>query len=313
LAGILSILITQNVCNAQDRMIEFPLPKANEGVVGELREIVVSDEDTFSDISDQYGLGYDALRAANPNVDPWLPKKGDKVILPEQYILPDAPREGIVINVVEMSLFYYPKVKKGQEARVEIYSISIGRREWGTPITETTVTGRAEDPEWRPPQTIRDEHAANGDPLPEVVPAGPDNPLGKYLLTLGVPTYFIHGTNKRFGIGMQVTHGCIRMYPVDIEHLVKTVPTKTKVRIVNQPYKIGWKDNELFLEVHPDLENASEGAETGIKHTLADVENSVLNAVGDQMTFFTYDKSMIKKVYREARGIPVLIGYLPAE
>lgn len=232
----------------------FRLPPPGDDLVGDIVTVPAGPEETLIDIARAHDLGYDEIRAANPAVDSWMPRDGTTVILPKLYLLPMAPREGIVINVSEMRLYYYPKPKAGQPPTVEVFPVSIGRGDWNTPIVTTRVSAKVVDPIWTPPKSIRAEHEAEGDPLPAVFPAGPDNPLGKYALRMTLPSYLIHGTNKEYGIGMQVTHGCMRLYPEDIERLYHTVPVGTPVRILNQRYKAGWHNGVLYLEVHPPLE-----------------------------------------------------------
>jgi len=287
-------------------------------VVGELHFIVVRQVNTLSDIANQYGLGYDLLRAANPSVDPWMLKEGEIVILPRLFVLPDAPRVGIVVNTAEKRLYYYPPVKANEQATVEVYAVSIGRQEWSTPIGQTKVTGRARNPAWYPPQSIRDEHLANGDPLPSVVPAGPDNPLGRHLLQLGMSGYFIHGTNNPFGIGMQVTHGCIRMYPEDIEHLVNTVANGTRVTFLHQPYKIGWKNNKFYAEVHPPLDSETEAQAVPVTifpgdSRLLETLTGISKKYADKIVYISVDREVAVKTWRESLGIPVEFGALEIE
>jgi L,D-transpeptidase ErfK/SrfK len=231
----------------------FALPEGAE-VVGQLQVVHAREEDTFVDIARSYGLGYDELLAANPGVDPWLPGEGTRVILPTRFVLPAAPREGVVLNIAAKRLFYYLPTAEGETPVVETFPIGIGREGWATPTGETTVVSKARDPVWFVPASVRAEHAAEGDPLPAQVPPGPDNPLGNRVLGLGIPGYLIHGTNKPAGVGMRVSHGCVRLFPEDIEHLYERVPIGTPVRIVNQPYLFGWQDDELLLEAHAPLE-----------------------------------------------------------
>jgi L,D-transpeptidase ErfK/SrfK len=220
-------------------------------VVGRIEWVEAQEHETLVDIARRYKLGYQEIVLANPDVDPWLPGEGTQVVVPNLYVLPDAPRDGIVLNLAEMRLYYYPKTHAGQSPTVVTYPVSIGRMDWKTPLGLTRVERKVKDPAWYPPESIRIEHAAQGDILPELVPAGPDNPLGGYALYLGVSGYLLHGTNKPFGIGMRVTHGCVRLYPEDVEALYHQVPVGTPVRIVDQPYKIGWRDGTLYLEAHP--------------------------------------------------------------
>ena len=236
----------------------YDLPPAEENVIGKSLHVLANHEDTLLSIARLYGLGYREMRLANPGVDPWLPGEHTRVVVPSRFILPDAPRKGIVINIAEMRLYYFPKPATGGKRKVITYPISIGRGDWQTPLGVTRVTRKVKNPAWYPPESIRKEHQARGDILEKVVPAGPDNPLGDFALKLGLPGYLIHGTNKPSGIGMQVTHGCIRLYPNDIEVLYGRISVGTPVRIVNQPIKAGWLSGELYLEIHPPVEQGQE-------------------------------------------------------
>src|SRR5690606_30756487 len=212
-------------------------------------------ENTFTAIAREYGLGNHALRSANPSVDHWLPGEGTPIYLPTSSVLPRAPREGIVINVPSLRLYYFGRGgQEAVEASVATYPIGIGREGWATPTGEATVTEKIVDPAWYPPASVRQDHAQRGDPLPAVVPAGPDNPLGRHAMALSLPGYLIHGTNKPAGVGLRVSAGCIRLYPEHIEALFERVRRGTPVRIVNQPVLAAWHDGELYLEVHAPLE-----------------------------------------------------------
>ena len=224
---------------------------ADSNVVGTTQVISAKYEDTFVKLARRHNLGFEELKHANPDVDPWLPGEGTRIVLPTQFVLPDAPRQGVVINLPELRLYYFPADDTG---RVITHPVSIGRMEWETPLGRSQIVAKAEKPAWYPPESIRQEHAAEGRPLPRVVPPGPDNPLGDHAMRLSVPGYLIHGTNKPSGLGMRVTHGCIRMFPEDIEGLFETVPIGTPVHIVNQPYKLAWGENGFFVEAHPPLE-----------------------------------------------------------
>lgn len=281
----------------------FDLPPADEAVIGASGETKARYTDTLIDIARQHGLGFNEIRHANPSVDPWLPGEGAQVILPTRFILPDAPREGVVINVAEMRLYYYPSTIKDERPQVVSYPISIGRGDWETPLITTSLTAKVKDPSWHPPESVRKEHAADGDPLPKIVPPGPDNPLGGYALRLGLPSYLIHGTNKPFGIGMQVTHGCIRLYPEDIEALFAAVPVGAPVRIINQPYKAGWHDGELFLEVHAPL---SGSVEVEPAQNITPVVGQVIAATQGRPGY-PVDWEKVRTVVREHAGIPVAV------
>ncbi|MEM9172810.1 MAG: L,D-transpeptidase family protein [Pseudomonadota bacterium] len=231
----------------------FLLPDDRSDVIGAIVEVPARAEETFVEIARRHGLGYNDLLRANPKVDPWLPGEGTPVRLPTMFILPPGPRSGVVLNLPEYRLYYYPPAGKDGVRRVHTYPISIGRMDWETPLGRTTVIAKAVKPSWYPPASIRKEHADAGDPLPGVVPPGPDNPLGEYAMRLGLPGYLIHGTNRPAGVGMRVTHGCIRMFPEDIEVLFGNLPVGTPVRIINEPVKAGWLNGQLYVEAHVPL------------------------------------------------------------
>ncbi len=230
----------------------YVLPPQDQAMIGQIEQIVVGRDTTLSDQARYYNVGFNEIRLANDGVDPWLPQNDSEIIVPTQHLLPDVARKGIVLNVPEMRLYYFPK-HSGVDDRptVVTHPISIGRGDWETPLGNTRIISKKVDPDWRPPESIREEHLLDGEVLPEVVPAGPDNPLGKHALRLSLPGYLIHGTNKPYGIGMRVTHGCIRMYPEDIEAIFDKVKVNTPVKIVHQPYKFGWFLNTLYMEAHP--------------------------------------------------------------
>ena len=259
----------------------YELPPAGYDVVGALATVTAREEDTLIDIARRNGLGYHDIVRANPDVNVWVPGEGTEVVLPTRFVLPPGPRRGIVLNLAEYRLYYYPEPVEGEPAYVMTYPISIGRMDWETPLGSTSVISKVTDPSWYPPQSVRDEHEADGRPLPRVVPPGPDNPLGKYAMRLGLPGYLIHSTNRPAGVGMRVTHGCIRMFPEDIEYLFPNVDVNTPVRIINTPVKIGWFGDELVVEVHPVLEAVvSEGDEELIAADI-DVDTGDLTAGED--------------------------------
>ena len=224
-----------------DRFVLQP----GQEVVGEVYVLTAKHDDTLPILARRYGLGFDEIVGANPDVDIWIPGEGTDIVLPMRFVLPDAPLEGIVINVAARRLFYFPADEPGV---VVTYPVGIGRDDWATPLGAAQVTDKIVDPAWYPPASIRAEHAAKGDPLPGVVGPGPDNPLGKYALLLSMDGYLIHGTNKPAGVGMQVSHGCIRLYPENIAALFPGMPIGTPVRIVDQPLLAGWDDEELYVQ-----------------------------------------------------------------
>ena len=283
---------------------ELPL-SADSQVVGENATIVAEHRDTFVALARRYDLGFEEIVRANPDVDPWLPGEGTEVVLPTQFVLPNAPRSGIVINLPELRLYYFPD---GEEGRLITHPISIGRMDWGTPLGLTAIQSKATNPTWYPPQSIRDEHAAENRPLPAVVPPGPDNPLGSHALRLSLPGYLIHGTNKPSGVGMRVTHGCIRMFPEDIEALFDSVPVGTSVRIVNQPVKLGHHESALYVEAHPPLpERIAEGSSALTELTRAFV------AFAEEGQGDNFDWDLAEEAALTSRGIPEFISvFVPA-
>ncbi|CAG1022612.1 L,D-transpeptidase ErfK/SrfK [Patescibacteria group bacterium] len=215
---------------------------------------------TLLDVAKRYNLGQEEIVRLNPTVDRWLVKTGEMVRIPNKRILPDTPHNGITLNISEFRMYYYP----ANTGKVYSFAHGIGRQDWKTPLGRTKIIRKIKNPTWNPPASIRREHAAEGDILPAVVPPGPHNPLGTRALYLGLPgEYRIHGTDidKVYGIGMQITHGCVRMYPEDIEELYDIVGVGTPVYIVKQPIKVGWLNNVLYLEAHPDLEGENMGKE----------------------------------------------------
>lgn len=235
---LLSLLLLWRPPAAHGR--EFTLPPGAGDLVGQEDYLTGAKADTLADVAREFGLGHQEIRIANPAVEFWLLPDDARVLLPRRHVLPDAVREGIVLNVPEMRLYYYPQAcAADQPCRVQTYPVSIGRMDWKTPLGTTRVTAKVENPSWTPPESIRQEAAAEGKQLPAVVPPGPDNPLGAHALYLDLPGYRIHGTNRPYGVGMRVTHGCVRMYPEDIASLFGQVEVGARVQILDQPVKFG--------------------------------------------------------------------------
>jgi len=294
LAGLVSLLLAA----AADAHV-YPLPPPGESVVGENVVVQAREGDTLLDIARRHKVGYEEITLANPDVDTWLPGAGTGVVIPKQFVLPDAPREGIVVNVSEMRLYYYPQSRNNEPARVFTYPISVGRVDWQTPLGKTSVIRKDRDPAWHPPESIREEHAARGDFLPKYVAPGAENPLGRFALRLGLPGYLIHGTNRPYGIGMQVTHGCLRMYPEDIDALFETVAVGTPVRLVDQPAKAGWRAGRLYLEIHPALGAGSAPRTT----SLTPLVQAVIDETDDDVSKWV-DWEAVYAAARRANGMP---------
>jgi L,D-transpeptidase ErfK/SrfK len=279
------------------------LIEPGQEVVGELQMMRAEYEDTFVEIARTYGLGYDELVAANPGVDPWLPGVGTQVLLPTRFVLPRAPREGVVLNIASKRLFYYPPPDDGDAKSrvVETYPVGIGRAGWATPTGTTTVVSKARDPVWYVPKSVREEHLAAGDPLPKRVPPGPDNPLGAHVLGLGIPGYLLHGTNKPAGVGMRVSHGCVRLFPENIEYLYGRVEIGTPVRIVNQPYLFGRLAGDLVFEAHAPLEEDDRAWRASL------VQQARAGLVGQFDDVRSLDEARVERIAADARGIPVSV------
>lgn len=270
----------------------YALTNEGDSVIGRAFYVKSRHEDTLLDIGRHNGLGYDDMKHANPSVDIWVPGDGSNVLVPTEFVLPKAPHRGIVLNLAEKRLYYYPD----DAQQVTTYAISIGREGWSTPLGNFHIVRKDKDPAWYPPASIRKEHAEQGDPLPTMVPAGPDNPLGQHALRLSAKGYLIHGTNKPWGLGMEVSHGCIRMYPENIAELFPRVSTKTPVTIVNQPYKVGWRGDDLYLEVH--LKDGQEAKEL----------NKIVPAEVAQAAGVNVDWGEVQKAVAQNTGLPRVVG-----
>ena len=312
-------------CTADAEIYE--LPPEGYDVIGAVGSVTARHEDTLVDIARRHGLGYQDIVRANPDVHVWVPGEGTEVILPTRFVLPPGPREGVVLNLAEYRMYFFPEPQEGEPAYVLTYPISIGRMDWETPLGMTTVVTKVRNPTWYPPQSVRDEHAADGDPLPTVVPPGPDNPLGSRAMRLGLPGYLIHSTNRPAGVGMRVTHGCIRMFPEDIEFLFEEVDVRTPVRIINAPVKLGWEGEQLVMEVHPVLESATpklDDVTEEMREQMDVSENSVdllpettknpLTMVTEQFIAATADRSgqldwrIVEGLVERSNGVPTVVG-----
>lgn len=233
----------------------YPLPRDGNYLIGQIQTIHSREEDTLLDIARRYDLGLNEITAANPQVDPWLPGENTLITLPTQFILPESPWEGLVINLPEMRLYYFPEANNNHSRRTVItHPIGIGRQGRGTPPGQYRVQMKIENPSWTMPHSAYEKLLAEGYTGRRLIPAGPDNPLGKFAIQLNNDGLFIHGTNKPFSIGMRVSNGCIRLYPEDIKNLVTILPNGTGVRIIEQTYKVGGQNNEIFFEAHNPIE-----------------------------------------------------------
>jgi L,D-transpeptidase ErfK/SrfK len=223
-------------------------------VIGEPRSYTFAKGDTLYDVARHLGLGINEVTGALPDVDVWLPPEGETLSFPTWWVLPESAYEGVVVNIPEMRLYYFPPRKKGALRTAVTYPVGLGRDEWRTPTGKFKVTEKTVNPKWVVPESIREEHIRERGDARRMIPGGaPDNPLGRYRIRLSLPLYGIHGTNIPWGVGMEVSHGCIRLYPEDIERLFTVVPVGVPGEIVYEPVKIGTRDGDVFAEVHPDI------------------------------------------------------------
>src|SRR5690348_3093321 len=281
---------------------------ATTDIVGVVQKTQATKEDTLTDIARRFNVGYEEIVRANPGVDPWLPGEGKEIVIPSQFILPNAPREGIVINAAAMRLFYYPKMKKGEKQVVHTYPIGIGKVGWKTPEGATKIVRRQAGPTWRPTPSIIKEHLEErGEKLDKVIGPGPDNPLGKFAFYLGWPSYMIHGTNKPAGVGLRSSHGCIRLYPEDIAVLFEMVPIGTQVRVVNQPYVFGWSDGQLYMQPYDVLEDDTHTSKKTpqklVPKALAPTLQKQLKAHNEEMNW-----TLVSAFAKAPRGVPVPVS-----
>jgi len=286
----------------------YALPPPQEGMIGAISHTTISGEQTLLDVARQFDLGYNEIIAANPDVDPWLPGVGTRVVVPTRFLLPAAARHGIVINVPEMRLYYYPPQEHAQHGRVITFPVGVGSERWETPLGQYKIIEKNRDPSWVLPASIIAELEARGKTPPKVLPPGPNNPLGQYALRLNAPSYLLHGTNRPYTIGRRVTHGCLRLYPEDIEQLFALVSEETPVNIVNQPYKAALDhDGALYLEAHAALVNGyGDGAGSKTAAVAAVVGATQFRKPSPQV----WDKVMAATAQRS--GMPVYIETLPA-
>jgi len=277
-------------------------------IVGVVQKTKASKEDTLTDIARRFNVGYEEIVRANPGVDPWLPGENREIVIPSQFILPNAPREGIVINAAAMRLFYYPKVKKGEPQLVHTYPIGIGKVGWKTPEGTTKILRRTKDPTWRPTASIIKEHLEErGEKLDRVIGPGPENPLGRFAFYLGWPSYMIHGTNKPPGVGLRSSHGCIRLYPEDIAQLFEMAPIGTQVRVVNQPFLCGWHEGALHIQAFDVLEDDPRDWKKAqaklLNKAFADRIQAELKTRKEKI-----DWDAVSKLSHDPRGIPVSVS-----
>ncbi len=270
----------------------------NGDVTGKIQHYVVKKKDNLYWIARHFDIGIVELLSANPKVNVWKPKEGTKLIIPTMYVLPETTHENIVVNLSELRLFYFT-----DDGKVMTFPIAIGREDWETQQGTTIITSKREHPTWTPPDSIREENPE----LPDIVPAGKDNPLGDYAMHLGWPNYVIHGTNKPYSVGKRSSHGCIRLYPEDIEKLFAAVKTGTKVTVIDTPYKLGWQGDNLFLEVMPNQRQSDIVARSQIPPPLAipEIHAAVIKQSAENVII---DWHAVDELIQKRSGVPAVIA-----
>lgn len=274
--------------------LENPPPSAD--LIGRLSFREARAEDTFVDLAVELDVGYVELHAANSALDPWLPKAGSRIVVPDAHLLPPGPREGIVVNTGDLRLYWFGA------GGPRSYPIGVAKEGFATPKGTTKVVRKKANPIWYPTAS----HRRDDPTLASAVPPGPDNRLGAFALYLGWPQYLIHGTNDPRGVGRHTSRGCIRLYPEHIQELFALVPVGTKVRVVHEPVKLGWVGGELYLEVHPDAPQALALDETGrVEHGPRDLRQPVTAAAGRDVARVDWDA--VQRAGYESTGVPVAI------
>ena len=287
--------------NVPDSVIfhSYPLTESTQ-IVGKDETYLIDPQGvtTLEYVAAHYKLGLSNMIEANPLVDPIVPLKGSNLIVPLRLILPQAKREGIVINSPEMRLYYY------HDNVVDVLPIGIGEVGKGTPLNWVTkVERKRANPTWTPTAQMRREAAAAGEPLPAVWPAGPDNPMGLFALYVG-KLFAIHGTNADFGIGLRVSHGCVRLRHDDIEYLFNNVPVGTRVAFINQPLKyVKTPDGAIYIEVHQPLSRTVEEFEQ--------TQNQPFDFTPEDQAFFAdpeIDQEILQRALQERNGRVILLN-----
>jgi L,D-transpeptidase ErfK/SrfK len=294
---------------AKKRLVAYSIPgptKAGaplaETVVGRVRTHRIRVGETLLDIARYYDLGYNEIVEANPGVDPWHPPEGETIVVPTAWVLPCCTYQGMVLNIPEMRLYFYrPDPEDPKRLLVVTHPVGIGRVTWRTPRGRFSVRGKTENPTWVIPASIQKERLQETGDARTAIPGGhPENPLGRYRLELTIPRYAIHGTNKPWGIGRQVSHGCVQLYPEDIERLFPLVELGTAVEFTYQTVKVGARDGAVYVEVHPDIYKYAPPTPA-----------SALASLKRRRLSVAVDANALKTALAESRGMPILVA--PAE
>lgn len=303
---LLLLLFTRFVANASSRWTEesfanrvpvrYPYnghgPAGEDTVVGDLQTYVVEEGDTLLDVGRHFDLGYNEMTAANPGVDPWMPSPSEVLVIPTEFVLPESRRQGVVVNIPEMRLYHY------QQGSLVTYPVGLGRDDWRTPEGSFKIRGKTENPTWNIPESIRAEHIRErNDPRTSIAGGDPENPLGLFRLELTLPLYALHGSNMPWGVGMQVSHGCIRLYNEDIAILFREVQVGSPGEFLYQPVKVGMKNGLVFIEVHPDIYI--------LRASLEEEAQQLLARHGWSQNI---DQNRLRRALKDQTGMPVMIS-----
>lgn len=276
--------------------LEFAMPKFPNNIVGEAKLVKVGLQNRVQ-ISQRYDVGFYELVEANPGVNFSKLNPSQRLLIPTRYILPAGPHKGVVVNLAEMRLYYYlPGVRE-----VFSFPVGIGKAGWATPLGKTKITAKASNPDWRPTKAVRADFLSKyGYPLPDIVPAGPDNPLGDYAIRLGWQSYLIHGTNDPTGVGKRISAGCIRMFDPDIQQLFLHTTLGTRVRVVYQPYKAGWQGKTLYLEAHLSIPGRGQKSYRAVINAAAKLHKGKV----------VIDWQRARNIAKMGLGVPQPVGYV---
>lgn len=290
----LPLIFLLTILSGTTLALTFDVPSPDTNLVGETTAVTVQTGDTFHSIARSHDVGFAELLLANPTADRFNLQPGQEITIPSQFLLPSGRREGIVVNLSEMRLYYYPP----DQNIVMSFPLAIGREGWRTPHMTSIIQEKRVRPTWYPPDSIRAYRASQGTHLPEFVPPGPENPLGEYAMRVGWTNVLIHGTNRAEAIGHEASSGCLRMYPEDIETLFQLVPVGTTVRIIDKPYKVSWQEGNLYLEAHKPLrgEWSTRSLETEIRTLLS-------NTLSPEEQIGDWDE--VRAILKQNNGIPL--------
>lgn len=293
----LAILAILSIGSNQAFATAYQLPPENQSVIGQIQYSSVVAGDTISGVAQRFDLGFNAVENANPQMERGF-REGMTLQIPTKHLLPSLARRGIVINLPEMRMYYYPE----GTGQVYTYPIGIGKLGKTIPILNTKITKKVENPTWVPPDDIREFNLEQGIVLPKIMPPGPDNPLGPYAIYMQLPTYLIHSTIFPQSVGKRASFGCIRMYETDIKDFFPSIVSGIPVAIINSPVKVGWQDDRLYMEAHEPLEEHSEAFDA----TLPGMVSIVDNVSSGQEALI--DWQLVSYIDRERDGIPHEIG-----